>query len=134
MVCNTPASFYRKQFFSIKTRNTWKVNVKVIDNRDATDYFNLGEPQQTSECTLYLNINGTESEFTTDKGWSNILSSKYHAYAEYDIEIHKGDLVKFDNRTYRVDNYNISRLNGQIIYKEFDLIFVNSFVDNTTSN
>jgi len=117
----------RKQFEYIWNQNCNKVIVKVIHNKDAVDYFNLGEARDIEEIDIYLNIHGEKTDAYTDNKFANILASKYHIYTKWDANIYVGDFVILNGNIYRVEEstYNKAMLLGdQVLFKEFDIVYV----------
>jgi len=117
----------RKQFEYIIMQNSVKLTVRIIKNKDATDYFNLGESKELIETDLYFNIHGNLTDAYEDKTWGSVRASKYHVYAMNDVDLDVGDFVIVKDLVYRVDQSSLNKgfvLGTEVIFKEFDITYV----------
>lgn len=108
--------------------SVWKVNIQQVElirekNPQAGDYFHEDEENIILRKKIWLNVQGTRSKAYQRQDQGIVTTdSSVHAYALWDEDIENLDVIKIGKDIYRIQNYNEGMDNGQVVFKEFDLL------------
>lgn len=113
----------REDFEYIWSKNIVQVELIREENPVSGDYFNEDEANVIIRRRIWLNIQGVTNSDAYKRITPGVVTteSTLHVYAKWDEDIRNLDVIKFEERTYRIEGFDKSRYAGQIVFQDFDL-------------
>ena len=112
----------KEDFEAIWSKNVVEVDIIRERNPQGGDYFHEDEGTQPQVRKIWLNIQGTQSNFYKRANYGIITDdSEYHAYARWYEDIENNDKIVWDGKTFVTKNVNRSTKSGEYVWWEFDL-------------
>lgn len=121
-VPDVDAERVKSDFEAIWSKNVVEVDIIRETNPQGGDYFHEDEPTNPQVRKIWLNIQGTQSDYYR-RAQRGIVTddSEYHAYARWFEDIENNDKIVWDGKTFVIKNMNRSTKSGQYVWIECDL-------------
>lgn len=117
-----PINRIRSDFEKIFNYHSYTCMLIRYKDSQTGDFFDISGDSGTTQTPIRISIQGTADMIQRLIQGIEMPKARIHCYTKYNsIEIRPTDLIKFNDKYFKIDNFHEAIKNGEIAFYEFDL-------------